>query len=149
IIGITQQDMYIASHAMRWRYGFSYRSGNSVVISTAHMRPFLAGLRGKQDVIQTRARKILTSNIGALVYRLPPSRDPSSVLFNRINGVDDIDVMGESFEGLGAQAVVSSYTTLHRQAPVAAELKSTSGRTPIADAEYPCFVVRPAVGDAG
>ena len=34
LIGITQQDMYIAGR--RWRYAFSYRSENNAVVSTAH-----------------------------------------------------------------------------------------------------------------
>ena len=146
LIGVTQQDMYIAGRS--WRYAFSYRYGNSAVVSTAHMRPFLAGLRGKNAVLQSRLRKMVAKNLGLLVYRLPPSRDPSSVLYDNIQGPDDLDVMSESFQGLGGQAVVSSYTTRHRQAPVTPEMKTTSRQAPAIDAEYPCLVVRPAVGDA-
>jgi YD repeat-containing protein len=146
LIGVTQQDMYIA--AQRWRYAFSYRHGNAAVVSTAHMRPFLAGLRGKNPVVQSRLRKMVAKNLGLLVYRLPPSRDPSSVLYANILGPEDLDVMSESFQGLGGQAVVSSYTTRHSQAPVTPELKTASRQAPAADAEYPCLAIRPAVGDA-
>jgi len=144
LIGITQQDMYIAGR--RWRYAFSYRSENNAVVSTAHMRPFLAGVLGREALLQARLRKMVAKNLGVLVYRLPASRDPSSVMYDNILGPDDLDVMGESFQGLGGQAVVSSYTTRHRQAPVAAEMKTASA--PTAQAEYPCLAVRPAVGDA-
>ena len=146
LIGVTQQDMYIARQ--RWRYAFSYRAGNAAVVSTARMRPFLAGLLGKQPLLQSRFKKMVTKNVGVLVYRLPMSRDPSSVMYDRVLGPDDLDVMTESFEGLGAQAVVSSYTTQHRQAPVDAEMKATAGKAPAANAEYPCLAIRPAVGDA-
>jgi YD repeat-containing protein len=146
LIGITQQDMYIARR-VDWRWAFSYRTSNAAVVSSARMRPFLGGLRGQQPLVQTRARKMVTKNLGILVYRLPPSRDPSSVLFDRIAGVDDLDVMRETFEGLGASAVVSGFETKHRQAPQAAELKRTAGQQPPVDAQYPCFVVR-AIGRA-
>ena len=147
LIGITQQDMYIARR-VNWRWAFSYRSSNAAVVSSARMRPFLGGLRGQQPLVQTRARKMVTKNLGVLVYRLPPSRDPSSVLFDRIDGVDDLDVMGETFEGLGGSAVVSGFQTKHRQATQDAELTGTAGQRPRVDAEYPCFVVRPAVDRA-
>ncbi len=53
-------------------------------------------------------------------------------------GVDDLDLIGESFEGLGTSAVVSDFRTSHRQAPVAPELKPDTTGPVEGDGRYPC-----------
>ena len=141
VIAVTEADMYI--RAYDWRYAFNYRDGQGfAVVSSARMVPWLYRLRGKEYLLHTRFRKMVSRNIGILVYELPPSRDPTSLLYHRVLGLDDLDLIQETFAGLGSQAVVSGFEEKHRQAPTAPVIirrDSPSAGT----GRYPCFVARP------
>jgi predicted Zn-dependent protease len=138
LIGITQQDMYIAARQAA-SFTFSWRDGRGAVVSAARMRPRMVWLRGLQPLVQTRARKIVTKSIGIMIYGLPPNHDPSSVLYDGIGSVDDLDVMSETFQGLGRQAVVTGLRASHFEAPVTADLKPRPA--PVRDAEFPCLAI--------
>ena len=45
----------------------------------------------------TRLRKMVTKDIGILYYGLPQSQNPSSVLYNGIMGIEELDQVGEDF----------------------------------------------------
>jgi YD repeat-containing protein len=149
VIAITEADMYI--RAYEWRYAFNYRDAQGfAVVSSARMVPWLYRLRGKEYLLHTRVRKMVSKNIGFLVYELPPSRDPTSLLYHRVLGLDDLDLIQETFAGLGSQAVVSGFEQQHRQAPTAPVIVRRD--SPAAGTgRYPCFVARPftQVGAAG
>lgn len=101
VIAITEADMYI--RAAEWRFAFSYRDGQGfAVVSSARMMPWLYRLRGKEYLLHTRLRKMVSKNIGLLVYGLPLSRDPTSLLYNQVLGLYDLDLMQETFAGLGS-----------------------------------------------
>jgi predicted Zn-dependent protease len=117
VIAVTEADMYIRASA--WRFAFNYRDAHGfAVVSSARMVPWLYRLRGKEDLLQTRLRKMVSKDIGLLVYGLPLSRDPTSLLYNQVLGLQDLDLMQETFAGLGSQAVVSGFEEKHRQAPI-------------------------------
>lgn len=123
MIGITDEDMYIS--ALNWTYAFSFRSEERfAVISSAHLsepgedsdndKPVSA------DVLQKRAAKALTRDVGILHYRLQPSNSYSSILYEYIDEPSDLDGVGEEY--------------LESDVMVRADLHVTSGD--------PCFIVR-------
>jgi YD repeat-containing protein len=96
LIGVTDEDMYISE--MDWSYAFSWRQEERfAVVSTARMDPVFFKQPADPRVVERRARKMITKDIGLLYYRLQPSYDFSSVLYNSIDDVEDLDYMGEGF----------------------------------------------------
>jgi predicted Zn-dependent protease len=94
LIGLTNEDMYIARY--NWQYTFSWRQeGRYAVVSDARMN--LGSTFLSEDKVESRLRKMVTKNIGLLYYQLPQSGDPRSVLYNNIDGIAELDYMGEEF----------------------------------------------------
>ena len=100
VIAITAQDMYNKARRETWRYAFSLRSNeNSVaVVSYARMDPAYLGNTPEEELLRSRLRKMVIKNIGIMYYGLPVSRDPRSVLYGNVLGLDDLDYMSEFFE---------------------------------------------------
>ncbi len=96
LIAITPVDVYWeASH---FRYTFGVRNSPDfpkAVISTFRMRPETYGEPPNDDLLFSRARKLLSKYIGILFYGLSSSSDPRSPLYNSILGPDDLDRMEE------------------------------------------------------
>jgi predicted Zn-dependent protease len=99
VIAITAQDMYINAR-VEWRFALSLRSNdNSVaVVSYARMDPAYLRITSDEELLRSRLRKMILKNIGMIYYSLPASRDPLSVLYGNVLGVDDLDDMSEFFE---------------------------------------------------
>jgi|SRR5271166_322058 len=96
LIGVTDQDMYISE--MNWNYAFSWRQEDRfAILSTARMDPTFSQEPANSKILEARARKMMTKDIGLLYYRLQPSNDYSSVLYNSIDDVEDLDDMGDDF----------------------------------------------------
>ena len=96
VIGVTGEDMYL-QHNPRWRFAFSYRSPPCVaVMSYARMQ-----IDGSPELRAARLRKMTAKNLGVLVYGLPRSRDPRSLMFDEILGLEDLDFMEENFNRAG------------------------------------------------
>ena len=98
VIGITDADMYIEK--MNWRFAFSYRqtgaaSQRVAIVSFARMDPKFFGEIADDDLMMRRLRKMVTKNIGALYFGLPLSKDPKSVMFGNIMGLEELDAMGD------------------------------------------------------
>ena len=97
VIGLTDQDMYIQRNK-NWQYAFGYwRQQRFAVVSSARMNPANLGGAANDVLTEARLRKMVLKNIGVLFYRYPTNYDPKSVLFDDVDGVDDIDKMGEDF----------------------------------------------------
>jgi predicted Zn-dependent protease len=94
LIGLTSEDLYIRDRP-DWKWAFGVRlDGRFGVVSTARMQgafPFAA------DTEMVRLRKMVTRDIGLMYYGLPLSDNPRSVLFRDIDGVGDLDSLGEDF----------------------------------------------------
>ena len=120
MIGLTDEDMYISELA--WAYAFSWREEERfAVISSARLSE--AEDEGKPvaaDVLQKRVRKVLIRDIGIIHYRLQPSYDYDSVLYNNITASSGLDDIGDDY--------------LESDAQMRANLHVTSGD--------PCFIVR-------
>ena len=97
VIGLTNQDMYIAKY--NWQFSFSWRDDEkyAVVSSRRMAQPHSWGQKITGDLILTRIRKMVTKNIGLLYYDLQQSDNPRSVLYRKVGGVKDLDYMGEDF----------------------------------------------------
>jgi predicted Zn-dependent protease len=98
VIGITDADMFIEKY--NWRFAFSYRqtgapSQRVAIVSFARMDPKFFGEIPDDDLLMRRLRKMVTKNIGVLYFGLPLSKDPKSVMFGNVMGLEELDVMGE------------------------------------------------------
>lgn len=96
VIGLTDSDMYIREKT--WQYAFSYRvDSRFAVVSNARMNPANLGQPASAELLNTRFRKMVMKNIGILYYQLPSNSNPKSVLYNSIDGIEELDIMGEEF----------------------------------------------------
>ena len=96
LIGVTDQDMYISE--VDWSYAFNWRQEERFgVVSTARMDPAFEKQPANPKLLEERARKMITKDIGLLYYHLQPSYDSSSVLSGSIDDLDDLDDIGEDF----------------------------------------------------
>jgi predicted Zn-dependent protease len=96
LIGLTNEDMYIAKYD--WRFSFSWREqGKYAVVSSGRMNLPLGRNPVSEDLIRTRLRKMVTKNVGILYYHLAQSDDPRSVLYRNVGGISELDYMGEEF----------------------------------------------------
>jgi predicted Zn-dependent protease len=121
VIAITDEDMYIR-HSSR-RSAFSYRGDERfAVVSAARMAPVAYEYRGKEYLFHSRLRKIVGNNIGLLLYRFPTSLDPTSLLYEKILSVADLDTMRNDFQELGVRAAAVDFPVSHRQPPIEAEI---------------------------
>lgn len=120
IIGITDEDMYISEIA--WAYAFSWREEERfAVISCAHLSETQDdGKPAAAEILQKRARKVLIRDVGILHYRLQPSSNYSSILYNNIDDSSELDDIGDDY--------------LESDAQVRADLQVAGGD--------PCFILR-------
>jgi tetratricopeptide (TPR) repeat protein len=96
VIGLTDSDMYIKEKT--WRYAFSYWvDSRFAVVSNARMTPANIRQPARAELLNTRFRKMVMKNIGILYYQMPTNNNPKSVLYNKIDGVEELDGMGEEF----------------------------------------------------
>ena len=96
VIGLTDQDMYIRK--FEWQYAFSYWTQvRFCVVSSARLNPANLGGSPNDVLTETRLRKMVLNKIGILYYLYPTNYDPKSVMYEEINGVEDLDKMGEDF----------------------------------------------------
>jgi len=96
VIGLTDEDMYIRNKNWQWAFGY-WTQRRFAVISSARMNPANLGGAANDVLTEARLRKMVLKNIGVLFYLYPSNYDPKSVLYDDINGVEDIDKMGEDF----------------------------------------------------
>jgi YD repeat-containing protein len=123
VLGVVEQDMYIEEYD--WTYALNFRSDyRFAVISTARITPLADAAAPPRELTTSRLRKLLTKNIGLMLYRLPYSKDPTSIFYSSIDGAADLDRIDDGFERLQAE--------FHRVSP----------QTPV-DVSYPCFIVSP------
>jgi YD repeat-containing protein len=103
LIGVTDEDMYIAQ--LDWTYAFNWRQEERFgVVSTARMDPVFFKQPPDPAVLEKRARKLITKNVGLLYYHLQVSSNFSSVLYDSLGDEEDVDDMGEDFLLADAQA---------------------------------------------
>jgi tetratricopeptide (TPR) repeat protein len=96
VFGLTDSDMYVRQKT--WRFAFSYSvDARFAVVSNARMNPTNLGQPASAELLNTRFRKMVMKNIGVLYYQMPANGNPKSVLYNKIDGIEELDRMGEEF----------------------------------------------------
>jgi predicted Zn-dependent protease len=93
VIGITTFDMYAygatAPFVFDWR-----QDGRFAVISSSHLDPnnYLRPIT--PELLRSRVQKLMTRNLGMLMFGLQLNGDPSSVLSATLSSIEDIDRIG-------------------------------------------------------
>ncbi|HEU4758769.1 MAG TPA: hypothetical protein VFT91_02190, partial [Dehalococcoidia bacterium] len=96
LIGLTPLDLYDQTSHFRFVFGIKGTPAEpQAVVSTFRMNPETYRERANEDLLFSRARKLVSKYIGLLYYGLPPSDDPRSPMFDAILGLDDLDHMQE------------------------------------------------------
>ncbi len=140
LIGITDEDMYIQK--LNWSYAFSFREEERfAVISTARLSEDEDGKRSLNAAdLQKRTLKVLSRDVGILYYRLQPSRDYRSILYQELEAPSDLDEIGDDYleSDIAVRAdlhvengdpcfILRSYSSADRQEPLIGVLDSCSG----------------------
>ncbi|MEH6343553.1 MAG: hypothetical protein V7785_00575 [Bermanella sp.] len=94
-IGVTHSDMYIEGKS--WRFAYAQRQGlNYAVHSSSRtsrkQQPKFLDIKN----VHPGLRKMITKTVGLLHYRKPMNSNPESVLYNRVLGLDDLNIINES-----------------------------------------------------
>ena len=139
LIGITDEDMYIES--LNWNFAYTaYNERARVgVVSSARFIPH--PLAGNETLLRARIRKMVSRTMGFVVFDLPRSNDPSSVMYRDLYGSASADLMSDSFEGLGSRAVVDEFRGAHGMEPAQSEIppEAASFDYSKVDGSYPCL----------
>ena len=148
LIGITDEDMYIRD----FNWNFTYTAYNRFLrvgaVSSARFIPH--PLLGNEILLRARIRKMVSRTMGVVVFGLPRSDDLSSVMYRDLYGSATADLMSDSFEGLGARAVVDEFQIAHGMSPQPAEFLPHVARfdDAKADGRYPCLQIKKAKNGA-
>jgi len=96
VIGITGEDIYLRSED--WQFAFSYHADDRVaVVSYNRMDWRLANTDG----LRRRLRRMVTKDLGVMLYQLALSEGRTSPLYQSIDGVSDLDAMGDDLASAG------------------------------------------------
>lgn len=149
LIGITDEDMYIET--LNWNFAYTaYEPPARVgVVSSARFIPH--PLAGNETVLRARIRKMVSRTIGFVVFELPRSNDPSSVMYRDLYGSASADLMSDSFEGLGSRAVVDEFRSAHGMRPALADIPPEAATFDFSkvDGRYPCLRITKAKSAQG
>ena len=139
LIGVTDEDMYI--RGVNWNFAYTAYDGLRRVGMVSSRRFVPRPLAGKENLLRSRIRKMVSRTIGFVVFNLPRSNDPSSVMYKDLYGGASADLMSDRFEGLGARAVVDEFKSAHGMQPQVAEMLSDAANFDYSkvDGRYPCF----------
>lgn len=125
VIGVVERDMYMEE--FNWAYALNLRIDERLaVVSTARTMASAEAAAPQPDLVMSRLRKLVTKNIGVMLYRLSLNDDPTSIFFSQIDGAADLDRIDDGFERLQV------------------EFKRVAPAAPV-DATYPCFLVSPLI----
>ncbi len=99
LIGLTTIDIHMVSKHYRYVFGVRLTDENPKgVISLARLDPRFYGEPPDGELFSARARTMLSKYVGFLYYRLPPSSDRSSAMFDAIGGPSDVDGMTDPLD---------------------------------------------------
>jgi YD repeat-containing protein len=142
LIGVTDEDMYIRKQ--NWKFAYTaYDPPQRVGVVSSHY--FVPNpLAGKEKLLRSRIRKMVSRTIGFVIFNLPPSDDPSSVMYKDLYGSASADLMSDRFEGLGARAVVDEFKSAHGMRTQPAEILPDMANFDYSkvDGRYPCLRIR-------
>jgi|GEM_PF-586550 len=97
VIGVTPVDLFDQSSHFRYVFGVKGTTANpKAIISTLRMNPVAYGESPNDELLFSRARKLVARYIGLLYYGLPLTSDRRSPLYESVLGLDDLDSMEEA-----------------------------------------------------
>lgn len=96
-IGFTNEDIYIEGYTWAWAFGYRQEGGLAVVSDARMDFPYLGFWPISQEKREARLRKMTSKHIGVLYFRLPQSDHCRSVMYKKILGVQELDIMTEDF----------------------------------------------------
>jgi predicted Zn-dependent protease len=98
LIGLTPLDLYFEKpDPLRFAFGVKGTAEDpKAVASTFRMNPETYEQRQDDGLLHARARKMVSRYVGLLYYGLALRSDPSSVLYESIGGLSDLDRIGDS-----------------------------------------------------
>ena len=99
VIGVTSWDMYIRDRP--WQFGFSWRQPPYAAVSYARMDPARLGEGPSGDRLAGRLRKMVSRNVGVLLFGLGTNADRTSLMYQDIMGIDDLDRTDEDLARAG------------------------------------------------
>ncbi len=141
LIGVTREDMYYRKG--NWNFAYNFWWDQAGLVSSHRLDEESSSPAAKQRV-KSRVRKITSRVVGTLVYDLPRSEDPTSVLAKELYGSFSADLMSDEFDGLGSLAVIDGFTRSHwlpaftpTVTPAAVNVDAK-----LVDGGYPCLLVR-------
>lgn len=142
LIGVTDEDMYIRKN--NWNFAYTAYGDRAGAVSSHRFVP--DSLVKNERLLRSRVRKMISRTIGFVVFKLPPSDDPSSVMYRDLYGSTSADLMSDRFEGLGARAVVDEFKTAHGLASQPGEILPQMANFDYSkvDGRYPCLLIRAA-----
>jgi predicted Zn-dependent protease len=103
-VGVTGEDMYLRTE--NWQFAFGWRLDNRVaVVSYARMDPQFFKQPENPDLLRQRLRHMLTKQLGLMLFDLEASADPASPVYRDIEGLEELDAMGEDLALAGFPVV--------------------------------------------
>jgi YD repeat-containing protein len=98
-IGVTSRDMYVRD--FNWQHATEFRYGNhSGMVSSAGLKPTELLERSNTELRNSRLQKLITQNIAALGFDLPPSKDSTSSLYYKgFRSPSDLDFTSAKIVG--------------------------------------------------
>jgi predicted Zn-dependent protease len=104
VIGVTGLDLYL--RGVPWQFAFSWRVDDRIaVVSYARMDPRFFLQPPDNERLHARLRRMVTKDLGIMLYGLHVSANPSSPLYRDIGGIEELDGMGENLAGAGFPVV--------------------------------------------
>jgi len=148
LIGVTDEDMYY--RGQDWPFAYTFWEGNRAgLVSSARFRPSPSAVASA--LLKSRVRKMISRVMGVVVYELPFSEDPTSVMAKDLYGAFSADLMSEKFDGLGALAVVDDFKSSQWFPTLPAEImpEMVDLDEQRVDGRYPCLLIRKQRGEGG
>src|SRR5262249_19452812 len=100
IIGITGEDIYIA--ASDWAWAFGLRADEDTAVgSYFRMDPRLYDESPDRLHLRVRLRRMVTKDLGIMLYGLGLSADPASPVYKNIDGLDELDAIEDDLARAG------------------------------------------------
>jgi predicted Zn-dependent protease len=139
LIGVTDEDMYIRGNNSNFAYTAYDPPQRVGVVSSHRFIPY--PLAGQENLLRSRIRKMVSRTIGFVVFNLPWSNDPSSVMYKDLYGAASADLMSDRFEGLGVRAVVDEFKSAHGMPAQPAEMLPDAAKFDYSkvDGRHPCL----------
>lgn len=142
IIGVTREGMYYPERG--WSNFPTFWEGNKAGIVSSVRLAEDAGSDIAKKRVKARIRKAISRVTGMIVYELPRSEDPTSVMAKVFFGPHNADLMSDEFDGLGSLAVIDSFTRSHWLPAFTPTVTPSATNVDAArvDISYPCILAK-------